>query len=121
MVNDGKLRCDDAVLVVEVRMLKVRRRRKRVLAHVEPDARIPFAAVPVAPVPLDLAQPHRKLVQRGFQLLEAQHVGLLALDELLELRIARANAVHVPRGDLHPYYFTDSREAMRRYHAQEDA
>ena len=89
-------------------MLKDRRGRESVLAHVQPDARISFAAVPVAPVALELAQPHRQLVDRGFDLLQAQHVRLLVLDELLKLRVAGTDAVHVPRGDLHPYYFTDS-------------
>ena len=116
--RDGKCRQlgdDDAVLVVELRVLKNRLGGKCVLAHVQPDARISFAAVPVAPVALELAQPHRQLIQRGFQLLQAEHVRPLALDELLQLRVARTDAVHVPRGDLHPYYFTDSgREARRR-------
>ena len=38
---------------------------------------------------------------RRLDLLQAQHVGLLALDELLHLRLPRADAVDVPGGDLH--------------------
>ena len=113
----GSSRGHDAVFVVELRMLKDPATiGKCVLAHVQPDAGVALAAVPVAPVALELAQPDRKLIERGLQLLQAQHVGLLALDELLQLRVARADAVHVPRGDFHPYYFTDSC-GWCRYHA----
>jgi hypothetical protein len=65
------------------------------------DARIPLAAVPVAPVPLQIAEPHGKLVERGLDLLKAQDIRLLAFDELLHVRLSRSNAVDVPRGDLH--------------------
>ena len=42
---------------------------------------------------------------RRLDLLQAEHVGLLALDELLHLRLPRADAVDVPGGDLHAGWF----------------
>src|SRR5262245_25768431 len=72
-----------------------------VFTDVQPDAGIPFPAMPVTPVALDLAEPHRQLVDRCLDLLQAQDVGLFLVDELPQLRFARAYAVHIPRCDLH--------------------
>ena len=74
------------VLVVERGMLERRAVGKARLAHVQADARVALAAVPVAPVALDLAEPHGQLVERRLDLLQAQHVGLLAVDPVLHLR-----------------------------------
>ncbi len=91
----------DAMLVVECRMVEVRALGERLLSHVERDAGVALPAMPVAPVAFDVAQPDGQLVDRGFDLLEAEHVRLLAVDELLDLRLPGADAVHVPGGDLY--------------------
>ena len=41
------------------------------------------------------------LVRRGFEFLQAEDVGLFARNPLGNLRVPRADAVHVPGGDLH--------------------
>jgi hypothetical protein len=71
-------------------MLKIRSLRRGFLSHVQSDARVSLAAMPITPVALDLAQPHGELVDRRLDLLQAQDIGLLAGDELLELRFPRA-------------------------------
>src|SRR6476646_11305097 len=75
--------------------------RDRGLSHVQRDAGVALRAMPVAPVALDLAQPHGQLVHGRLDLLEAEDVGLLPVDEFLELRLASANAVDVPGCDFH--------------------
>ena len=72
------------------------------LADVERHARISLAAVPVAPVALEVAQPHRQLVDGRLNLLQAEDIGLFAIEEILDLRLAGADAVDVPRRDFHP-------------------
>jgi hypothetical protein len=57
--------------------------------------------MPVTPVTLELAEPYRKLLGRGFDFLQAQNVGLFAVEKFLELHVAGADSVDVPRGDLH--------------------
>jgi len=102
--RDGRLRqahCDDAVLVIELRVMKRRPLGMKCLAHVEGDAGVALAAMPVAPVALELAQPDRQLIERGLDLLQAQNVGLFAFNKFLDVRLARANAVHVPRRQFH--------------------
>ena len=71
------------------------------LLHVQRDAGVALAAVPVAPVALEVAERRRDLVGRGLDLLQADDVRALARDPLLDLRLARADAVDVPGGDLH--------------------
>src|SRR4029077_10397441 len=64
-------------------------------------ARVPLGTVPVAPVPLQLAQPHGDLIQRRLDLLQAHDVGLFALDPFLQLRLTSSDTVDIPRRDLH--------------------
>src|SRR5688500_15851819 len=84
------------------------------LANVQRNAGIAFRAVPIAPVPLDLAKPHRELIDRRLDLLEAEHVRLFPVDELLKLCLTRAISVHVPRCDLHerPRYTSDPKSGV---------
>jgi hypothetical protein len=58
--------------------------------------------VPVARIPLEIADPDWKLVERRFDFLQAKDVRLFTLQKLLKLCLSGANAVHVPRRDLHP-------------------
>ena len=92
---------DDALLEVERRMQEARRLHAVVLPHQQPDARVALAAVPVRPVALGVGEPQRQLIERRLDLLQAQHVGALALEQVLQLRLAGADAVHVPGGNLH--------------------
>ena len=57
--------------------------------------------MPVAPVALHLAERGRYLIGSGLDFLQADDVGPIALDPLLDLRLTRADAVHVPRADGH--------------------
>src|SRR4051812_32027159 len=63
------------------------------------------AGVRPQPVPVDVVVRVRAggghLPRLRFQLLQAHHIGSVALQPLAELRRARADAVHVPGGDLH--------------------
>jgi hypothetical protein len=101
-VVEDELRRHDPVFVIERRMVERGALRIRVLADVEPDARIAFAAVPVAPVPFDLAEPDRQLIDRRLELLQAEHVGLLPVEEILKIRLAGPDAIDVPGCDFHP-------------------
>src|SRR5439155_27345604 len=95
----GDVDGDDAVLVIKGRMNKLRALRRDGLADVQPDPRVALAAVPVAPVPLHLAKGGRHLVGSSFDFLQADDIRALALDPLLHLALARADAVDVPGGD----------------------
>jgi hypothetical protein len=97
----GQAHADDPVLVIELRVMKRRTARMKRLANVKRNARVPLPAVPVAPVALELAEPHRQLIERRLDLLQAQHVGLFAFDEFLDLRLPRPDAVDVPRRQFH--------------------
>src|SRR6516225_6095564 len=57
--------------------------------------------MPVAPVPLQLAEPHGDLIQRRLDFLQADNVGLFAFDPFLQLRLTSPDTVDVPRRDLH--------------------
>ena len=50
---------------------------------------------------LHVVEPDGQLVRRRLDLLQAQHGWLLALEQVVQLGLPRADAVHVPRGDLH--------------------
>ena len=65
------------------------------------DARVSFSSMPVAPVALQLAEPDRKLIGGRLDLLQAQNVRLLFFKELMKLRLAGADSIHVPGRDLH--------------------
>src|SRR5262245_44887044 len=68
-------------------------------ADVQRDARVALRAVPVAPVPLELAEPDGNLIGRRLDLLQAHDVGPLALDPVLQLSLTRADTVDVPCPD----------------------
>src|SRR5205823_11734408 len=89
------------VFVVEGGMNKQRPLGRDSLANVETDARVSFAAMPIAPVALHLAESRRHLTGSGFDFLQADDVRTLAVDPLLELALPRPDAVDVPCGDLH--------------------
>jgi hypothetical protein len=55
---------------------------KRIAANVQPDAGIRALAVPVAPVPLHLAERGRHLRGCCLDFLEADDVRMVAVDEL---------------------------------------
>src|SRR5258708_4242536 len=57
--------------------------------------------MPVAPVATEIADRCRDLIELGLELLQADHVRLLAADELGELLVTRPDPVDVPCGDLH--------------------
>jgi len=59
------------------------------LADVKTDARVAFATVPIAPVPLHLTQCRWHLVGLGLDLLQADDIRTLALDPLLDLALTR--------------------------------
>src|SRR5450756_1251622 len=69
---------------------------ERRLANEQPDARVTFPAVPVAPVAVHLAEGGRDLIGRSLDLLQAENIRLLPRGPLFQLGLPRANAVHVP-------------------------
>jgi hypothetical protein len=95
-----ELRRDDPVLVVECRVIEVGTLGKGGFSHVQRDSRVALPTVPVAPVAFEVAQPERELVDRCFDLLQAQNVGLLLVDQFMDLRLSGADPVHVPGGNL---------------------
>src|SRR5262249_18227554 len=90
------LRCDDAGFEVEFRMGKNRLVSKSVAAQMQANAGIGARAMPVAAIALHLAKSRRHLGDSRFDLLQANYVGLLALDPFEQLRLARADTVNVP-------------------------
>ena len=92
---------DDPVLEVELRMRECGPLGPALLADVQADARVALRSVPVAPVALEVAEAHGQLIERGLDLLQADHVRLVALDPLEQLAVPGADAVDVPGGDLH--------------------
>src|SRR4030095_11260201 len=91
----------DSILVIERRMREARTLRREFLVHVQRHTRIALLPVPVAPVALHLAERGWNLIRGGLDFLEAEDGRTFALDEFLELRLPRANAVDVPRRDFH--------------------
>src|SRR4030095_2883187 len=89
------------MLVVELRVVEIRPVRPSSCSDVQSDTGVAFATVPIAPVAFDVAQPYRQLFDGRFDLLDAQDIGLLAVDELLELCLPRPDPVDVPRRDFH--------------------
>src|SRR5688572_32218561 len=85
-------------------MMKRRPVRKGEPAHVQTDSGIPFPAVPVAPVTVQLTEPDGKLIERGFDLLQTQHVGLFSIEKIVELRLTGADTVDVPGRDLERHW-----------------
>jgi hypothetical protein len=64
------------------------------------DAGIAFATVPVAPVVFETEERFGDLFGGGFDFLQADDVGALTLDPLLDLSVTRPDAVNVPGGEL---------------------
>jgi hypothetical protein len=88
------------MFVIECRMNEERTIGCDRLADVESDAGVPAAAVPVAPVPLQVAEKQRDLIGSGLDFLQANDIRTLTLDPLVNLRVSRPDAVDVPGGDL---------------------
>ena len=70
------------------------------LAYVKSDTRVALAAIPIAPVTFYLTQRGRDLVGSGLYLLQADDIGTLTLDPLLDLALTRPDPVDVPGGKL---------------------
>ena len=49
----------------------------------------------------ELAEPHRKLIDRHLDFLQAENIELFFVEKFLNLRIARADPVDVPSRNLH--------------------
>src|ERR1051325_3025564 len=90
---------DNSCFEIERRVVERRLFRKRIATDVETYPGVSLRSVPVAAITLELTQRRRNLRGRGFQFLETDNVGLLALNPLEHLRFARTNPVHVPGGD----------------------
>jgi hypothetical protein len=88
------------VFVVEGWMGERRTEGREIVADQQCDARIAFAAVPIAPVALDLAERPDDLFSSGFDFLETDDSRTLACDPVLDLRATRPDAVDVPGRDL---------------------
>src|SRR5947208_1466507 len=73
----------------------------RALRDMKAHARVAFAAVPVAPVALHLAEGRGHLIGAGLDFLQADDVRALALDPVLHFALPRPDAVDVPGRDLH--------------------
>src|SRR5712691_2546228 len=94
----GDLYGRDPALVIEAGMRKGRSFRGERLADVEGDARVAFAAVPIAPVALHLAESGRHLIRGGFDFLQADDVRALVRDPVVDLCLTRPDTVDVPGG-----------------------
>ena len=92
---------DDARLVVELRVRERHGGPERLRLQEEADARVPLVAVPVRRVARGRRERDRHLLRRGLQLLQADDVWRVRVEELEDLQLARADPVHVPRDDLH--------------------
>jgi hypothetical protein len=68
-------------------------------ADVEADAGVALAAVPVAPVAVEIEEQVGNLLGRGLDFLQADDVRTLPRDPFLDLRVPRPDAVDVPGGD----------------------
>jgi hypothetical protein len=66
---------------------------------VQCDAGVAFAAVPVAPVAVETEECLGDLFGCGFDFLQADDVGAITLDPLLDLSVTRPDAVNVPGGE----------------------
>jgi hypothetical protein len=60
--------------------------------------------MPVTAISLQLAKRRRNLFGGGFQLLQTHDVRALPLDPFEHLRLARADAVDVPRSDFQSHF-----------------
>src|SRR5687768_13678625 len=78
-----------------------RQRADERFRHQHRDTGIALLAVPVAPVGFDVAKLERQLIERRFDLLQADDVGFLSGEPLNQLTLPRADAIDVPRCDLH--------------------
>src|SRR5687768_17181103 len=64
------------------------------------DAGIALVTMPVAPVPDEVAELRRNLLNRRFHLLQAQHIRPLTADPVQHLLPSSPNSVDVPGRDL---------------------
>src|SRR5205085_4907323 len=97
----ARSRRDDAVLVIELRMLEARLAREGRLAQMKRNPGVALVAVPVAPVSLEGSKLGRNVLRRCLDLLHAEDIRRLAGDPLPDLRHPRPDPVDVPGGDLH--------------------
>src|SRR5689334_17164173 len=96
----AELRLHDAAFHVEVGMAELRLAVGERFAEVERYAGVGAAAVP-KDVVIREAAPRGDLSGLGFELLQTDDIGLIALEPVAKLGFARANTVHVPSCDLH--------------------
>jgi hypothetical protein len=68
-------------------------------ADVKADAGVTLAAVPVAPVAVEIEEQIGNLLGRRLDFLQADDVRALPRDPFLNLRVPRPDAVDVPSGD----------------------
>ncbi|MGA8060494.1 MAG: LLM class flavin-dependent oxidoreductase, partial [Candidatus Binataceae bacterium] len=94
-------RLDDPSLVVERRMRESGLFSEAILAQMQADAGIGGRSMPVTPVAGQATERFGDLLALRFELLQAEDVGTLSLDELDQLAPTSANAVDVPGDDLH--------------------
>jgi hypothetical protein len=97
-VDDGRR---DAGLVVELGVNEERAVGRHRLPDQQRHPRVTLGSVPVRPVARDVADGLGDVVDGGLDLLKAQDIRLLALDESRDLVLPRADPVDVPGGDLH--------------------
>ena len=97
----ARSRRDDAVLVIELRMLEARLAREGRLAQMKRNPGVALVAVPVAPVSLERGKLGRNVLRRSLDLLHAEDIRRLARDPFPDLRHPRPDPVDVPGGDLH--------------------
>jgi len=98
--DTGDFRHNDSILAIERGMNEQRPLGRDFLADVKTDARVAFAAVPTAPVPLHLTQCGWHLVGLRLDLLQADDIRTLALDPLLDLALTRPDPIDVPGREL---------------------
>ncbi len=61
--GQGQSRYDNPILVIELGVIEGGTLGNARLADVKGDARVAFAAVPVTPITLQIAQPYRELIE----------------------------------------------------------
>src|SRR5206468_3685388 len=95
-----ELRLHDAAFHVEFRVAELRLAVEQRFAKVERYARVRAAAVPIDVIVREAAA-RGNLSGLGFELLQTDNIGLIALEPVAKLRFTRANPVDVPSSDFH--------------------
>src|SRR5437588_1247188 len=98
--DTSDFRHNDSILAIERGMNEQRLLGRDFLADVKTDARVAFAAVPIAPVPLHLTQCRWHLVGLRLDLLQADDIRTLALDPLLALALTGPDPTDIPGREL---------------------